>query len=78
MTADPEPVFFESAAALREWLERNHATATEMWVGMYKAGLRWNDVVDEVLCYGWIDSVRRGIDDERYTNRITPRKPGSN
>lgn len=82
MTAGPEPIFFENAAALRDRLERNHATATELLVGFHKvgsgnAGLRWNEVVDEVLCYGWIDSVRRGIDDERYMNRITPRKPGS-
>lgn len=82
MAAEPDPIFFKDAAALREWLERNHESATELWVGLYrvgtgKAGLRWADIVDEALCFGWIDSVRRSIDDERYMNRITPRRRGS-
>ncbi len=82
MAVEPEPIFFADAAALRAWLEQHHATATELWVGFYRvgagrAGLRWEEAVDEALCVGWIDSVRRRIDDARYTNRLTPRKPGS-
>lgn len=82
MTDRPEPIFFPDAAALREWLERNSATAPELLVGFHKvgtgnAGLRWADAVDEALCVGWIDGVRRRIDDDRYVIRFTPRKPRS-
>ena len=82
MTDRPEPIFFPDAAALREWLERNSATAPELLVGFHKVGtgnaeLRWADAVDEALCVGWIDGVRRRIDDDRYVIRFTPRKPRS-
>ena len=75
--------FFETGADLREWLAANHDTADELWVGMYRKAtgrpsITWPEVVDEVLCYGWIDGIRRGIDDTSYTNRITPRRKGSN
>jgi uncharacterized protein YdeI (YjbR/CyaY-like superfamily) len=78
-----KPVFFASAGKLRAWLERHHQTAQELWVGFYrkstgKPTITWPELVDECLCFGWIDGIRRGIDDERYTNRITPRRPGSN
>jgi uncharacterized protein YdeI (YjbR/CyaY-like superfamily) len=77
-----KPIFFESQAALRRWLEENHDTASELWVGLYKVGsgkpsITWPEVVDEALCFGWIDGIRKSIDDQRYTNRLTPRKPGS-
>jgi uncharacterized protein YdeI (YjbR/CyaY-like superfamily) len=77
-----KPTFFATAGELREWLERNHATATELFVGFYKRGsgkpsITWQELVDEELCFGWIDGVRQGIDDVRYSNRITPRKPRS-
>ena len=77
-----KPTFFGTAGELREWLERNHATATELFVGFYKRGsgkpsITWQELVDEELCFGWIDGVRQGIDDVRYSNRITPRKPRS-
>lgn len=76
------PRFFKSAAAFRAWLERNHATATELWVGLYKKahahqGLTYPDAVLEALCFGWIDGVMRRIDDETHMQRFTPRKPGS-
>jgi len=76
-------VFFETPADLRAWLEANHTTATELWVGMYRRGtgrpsLTWPEVVDEVLCFGWIDGIRKGIDAERFANRITPRRRQSN
>jgi uncharacterized protein YdeI (YjbR/CyaY-like superfamily) len=77
-----KPSFFATASELRDWLESNHATATELWVGFYKRGSRktsitWQELVDEELCFGWIDGVRKGIDDVSYSNRITPRKPRS-
>jgi uncharacterized protein YdeI (YjbR/CyaY-like superfamily) len=77
-----EPIFFESPAAFRAWLEEHHASATELLVGMHKAGsgqpgMSWPESVDEALCFGWIDGVRRRIDDERYTIRFAPRRQGS-
>jgi uncharacterized protein YdeI (YjbR/CyaY-like superfamily) len=84
ITFDPErdPVFFASAADLRAWLEQNGETAAELWVGFYRASsgkrtLTWPEAVDEALCFGWIDSVRMGVDTERFANRLTPRRPGS-
>jgi uncharacterized protein YdeI (YjbR/CyaY-like superfamily) len=76
------PIFFATVGELRDWLERNHATATELFVGFYKRGsgkasITWQELVDEELCFGWIDGVRKGIDDLSYSNRITPRKPRS-
>jgi uncharacterized protein YdeI (YjbR/CyaY-like superfamily) len=73
-----KPTFFATAAELRDWLEVNHATATELLVGFYKRGsgkssITWPELVDEALCFGWIDSVRQGIDAVSYSNRLTPR-----
>jgi uncharacterized protein YdeI (YjbR/CyaY-like superfamily) len=78
-----KPRFFRTQSEFSSWLERNHDRATELWVGYYKksagrSGITWPQSVDEALRYGWIDGVRKGIDDERYTNRFTPRRPGSN
>lgn len=78
-----EPVWFDSPDAFRAWLERNHETATELLVGFHKVGtgrpsMTWSQSVDQALCFGWIDGVRRRVDDERYCIRFTPRKPGSN
>ncbi|HEY1455453.1 MAG TPA: YdeI/OmpD-associated family protein [Candidatus Dormibacteraeota bacterium] len=75
--------FFESSEALRAWLEANHEHALELWVGMYRKrtgrpSLTWPEVVDQVLCFGWIDGVRAGLDRDSYANRITPRKRTSN
>ncbi|HVS04930.1 MAG TPA: YdeI/OmpD-associated family protein [Candidatus Dormibacteraeota bacterium] len=77
-----KPRFFATAAELRAWLEDNHTTATELFVGFYrrdsgKPSITWQELVDEELCFGWIDGVRKGIDDVSYSNRITPRKPRS-
>ena len=77
-----KPTFFATAGELRQWLERNHATATELLVGFYRRGsgkpsITWQELVDEELCFGWIDGVRQGIDEVSYSNRITPRKPRS-
>jgi uncharacterized protein YdeI (YjbR/CyaY-like superfamily) len=70
--------FFETPAELRAWLEANHDSASEVWVGFHrkrsgKPSLTWPQVVDEALCFGWIDSVRYGLDETSYANRLTPR-----
>jgi uncharacterized protein YdeI (YjbR/CyaY-like superfamily) len=77
------PLFFETPADFRKWLEENHRTETELLVGYYKVGtkkpsMNWSESVDEALCFGWIDGVRRSIDEESYCNRFTPRNPKSN
>ncbi|MDQ6918205.1 MAG: YdeI/OmpD-associated family protein [Candidatus Dormibacteraeota bacterium] len=74
--------FFSTPAEFRAWLEENHATESELIVGFYRAaagraGMNWAEAVDEALCFGWIDSVRRGLDEASYTNRFTPRKRSS-
>jgi uncharacterized protein YdeI (YjbR/CyaY-like superfamily) len=74
--------FFESAADLRTWLQKNHDTTDELWVGFHKkrtgrASITWQELVDQELCFGWIDSVRYSLDDDRSAQRITPRRKGS-
>jgi uncharacterized protein YdeI (YjbR/CyaY-like superfamily) len=76
------PTFFPNAKAFRAWLEANADSSTELLVGFYKVGtgrpsMSWSESVDEALCFGWIDGVRKGIDDLAYTIRFTPRKPSS-
>jgi len=78
----PVAVYFESPAAFRRWLAANHDTAPELVVGFHKAhtgkpSLTWPESVDEALCFGWIDGVRRRVDDDRYTIRFTPRRRNS-
>lgn len=77
-----KPVFFAVPAAFREWLTAHHAEASELLVGFHKResgrpSLTWPESVDEALCFGWIDGVRRRIDDASYSIRFTPRRPGS-
>jgi uncharacterized protein YdeI (YjbR/CyaY-like superfamily) len=77
-----EAHFFATAAEFRTWLEENHSTATELLVGFHRTGtgrrsMTWAESVDQALCFGWIDGVRRGLDEARYTIRFTPRKKGS-
>jgi uncharacterized protein YdeI (YjbR/CyaY-like superfamily) len=77
-----DAIFFETPADFRAWLAENHATADHLLVGFYKKGsgrrsITWPEAVDEALCYGWIDGVRKGIDAGSYTIRFTPRKKGS-
>ena len=74
--------FFRSSADLRAWFEENHESARELLVGYYRkaAGeptITWSESVDEALCFGWIDGVRRGIDERSYSIRFTPRRRGS-
>jgi uncharacterized protein YdeI (YjbR/CyaY-like superfamily) len=76
------PVFF-TADEFRAWLEAHHADAGEILVGFWKRGtgkpgMTWPESVDEALCFGWIDGVRRSLGDDAYTIRFTPRKPRSN
>lgn len=74
--------FFKSAAEFRKWLAKHHATEPELLVGLYKTGssrggLTYPAALDEALCYGWIDGLRRGLDGERWCIRFTPRKKNS-
>ena len=77
-----KPKFFAKPTNFRKWLDKNHEKVKEQWVGYYKKGtgkpsITWPESVDEALCYGWIDGLRKSIDDERYMIRFTPRKPKS-
>lgn len=77
-----KPRYFKTPDAFRKWLERHHASKGELLVGYYKVGsgrpsMTWSESVDQALCFGWIDGVRRRIDDERYCIRFTPRRSGS-
>ena len=77
-----DPTYFPSPEAFRAWLEQHHASAEALWVGYFKratgvASMTWPESVDEALCFGWIDGLRRRVDDERYAIRFTPRREGS-
>ncbi len=79
---DGKPVFFESAGAFRRWLAKHHAKTQVLLVGFHRKStgrptMTWPESVDEALCYGWIDGVRRRVDEERYTIRFTPRRKTS-
>jgi uncharacterized protein YdeI (YjbR/CyaY-like superfamily) len=76
------PRFFRTPAAFRKWLEANHDTSKELWVGFYRTAsgrpsISWPESVSEALCFGWIDGLRKSIDAESYMIRFTPRKPRS-
>jgi uncharacterized protein YdeI (YjbR/CyaY-like superfamily) len=76
------PTFFAKQADFRKWLQKNHKKETELLVGFYKIGsgkpsMTWPQSVDEALCFGWIDGVRKSIDKESYQIRFTKRKPTS-
>jgi uncharacterized protein YdeI (YjbR/CyaY-like superfamily) len=78
-----KPKFFARQSDFREWLEMNHDKAQELWVGYYKKAsgipsITWPESVDEALCFGWIDGIRKSIDDKSYMIRFTPRNPKSN
>lgn len=77
-----KPVFFATPSDFREWLEKNYKSKTELLVGFYKTGsgkqsITWPESVDQALCFGWIDGVRRSLGEESYSIRFTPRKPNS-
>jgi uncharacterized protein YdeI (YjbR/CyaY-like superfamily) len=76
------PRFFESAAQFRAWLDANHASAAVLWIGFYKAhtrrgGLTYPEAVEEALCYGWIDGLKKRLDDDAFVQRFTPRRATS-
>ena len=78
-----EARFFATAAEFRAWLEAHHADEREVIVGYHRKGtgrpsMTWQESVDEALCFGWIDGIRRRIDEESYSNRFTPRRQRSN
>jgi uncharacterized protein YdeI (YjbR/CyaY-like superfamily) len=77
-----EPKFFATPREFRAWLDAHHAKERELLVGFYKKGsgkqsITWPESVDEALCFGWIDGVRRSLGEEAYTIRFTPRRPTS-
>ncbi len=77
-----EPIFFASPQEFYDWLEEHHEIETEVYVGYYKThtgkrGMSWSEAVDQALCFGWIDGRANAIDDDRYMQRFTPRRPGS-
>lgn len=74
--------YFRTPADLRKWFRANHGTAVELWVGFYKRhcgrpSITWPESVDEALCVGWIDGIRKRVDEDRYTIRFTPRRKRS-
>src|SRR5947208_5712306 len=76
------PAFFASPSELRAWFEQNHETTQELWIGFYKTSsgkpsITWPESVDEALCFGWIDGIRKRVDEISYQIRFTPRRPGS-
>ncbi|WP_291147712.1 YdeI/OmpD-associated family protein [Flavobacterium sp. UBA7680] len=76
------PTFFPTQEKFREWLEKHYQKETELIVGFYrvstkKPSMTWSESVDQALCFGWIDGIRRTIDEESYTIRFTPRKKSS-
>jgi uncharacterized protein YdeI (YjbR/CyaY-like superfamily) len=78
-----KPIYFGSPQDFYDWLEENHETADEVYVGFFKQhtgkrAMSWSEAVDQALCFGWIDSRANSIDEDRYMQRFTPRKPGSN
>jgi uncharacterized protein YdeI (YjbR/CyaY-like superfamily) len=80
--SERRPTFFPARADFRAWLEEHHATSEHLWVGYHKKAtnkpsVTWEDTVEEALCYGWIDGIRKSRDDESYVIRFTPRKPRS-
>ena len=82
MTEERPATYFQSAEEWRAWLTDNHATATEVWVGLFKKhtgriGLTYPEAVEQALCFGWIDGVMNRVDGDRIRQRFTPRKSGS-
>lgn len=82
MNLEVQPTFFASQSDFRKWLEGNHNKKTELFVGFYKVNsgkpsMTWSQAVDQAICFGWIDGVRKSIDQDVYFIRFTPRKPTS-
>lgn len=78
-----KPLFFKSAADFRKWLETDHANSPELWVGFHKKSsgkpsITYPEALDEALCFGWIDGLRKNVNETSYKIRFTPRRPRSN
>ena len=81
-TETPKATFFKTPGELRAWFAANGIQEIELWVGYYKKdsgrpSVTWPESVDQALCFGWIDGIRKSVDDASYAIRFTPRKPGS-
>jgi uncharacterized protein YdeI (YjbR/CyaY-like superfamily) len=77
------PIFFAKPAAFRAWLQKHHQTQPEQWIGFHRkacgrASITWPEAVDEALCFGWIDGLRKTLSPSSYKIRFTPRRPRSN
>jgi uncharacterized protein YdeI (YjbR/CyaY-like superfamily) len=75
--------YFKSSSEFRNWLEKNHAKTKELWVGFYKVNsniksISYKEAVDQALCFGWIDGIKKKVDELSYTHRFSPRKSKSN
>ena len=80
--SESKPLFFKSPEEYRRWLEKNHESAKELWIGFWKKAtgkpsVTWQQVVDESLCFGWIDGIRKSIDADSFKQRVTPRRATS-
>lgn len=76
------PRYFKTSSDFRQWLETNHARVRELWVGFFKknsgkSGIAYEDAVEAALCFGWIDGLKKRVDELSYMHRFTPRKTGS-
>ena len=83
MNTETKIIFFPIQSGLYKWFTRNHKQSDEIWVGYYKKdtgkkSITWQESVDEALCFGWIDGIRKSINEESYKIRFTPRRKGSN
>jgi uncharacterized protein YdeI (YjbR/CyaY-like superfamily) len=81
--SESKPIFFASPQEFYNWLEEHHESETEVYVGFHKThtgkrAMSWSEAVDQALCFGWIDTRANAIDEDRYMQRFTPRRPGSN
>lgn len=82
MNLDKEPVFFNTQSELRNWFQENHRNLKEVWIGYHKVSsgkesITWEESVEEAICFGWIDGIRKSVDSLRYKIRFTPRNPKS-
>jgi uncharacterized protein YdeI (YjbR/CyaY-like superfamily) len=80
--SESAPIFFKGPEEYRAWLQKNHESAKELWIGFWKKStgkpsLTWQQCVDESLCFGWIDGIRKSVDADSYKQRVTPRRPTS-
>lgn len=78
-----KPIFFKTSSELRKWFRAEHDKSKEVWIGFYKKesghiSVTYSEALDQALCFGWIDGIRKKVDSISYTNRFTPRRAKSN